>query len=115
MAITPIWLSRLGLDTGSLGDQLGGLGKFSNPLGGGRLRGAGGPWVALAVGDAHPPVLSGRTVRQRRIPWIQLNPAAVLGSAGLTRGRRRVRPPGRGAPDAAPLVRGHSWSSAGCN
>jgi hypothetical protein len=30
-------------------------------------------------------VLSGRTVRQRRIPWIQLNPAAVLGSAGLDR------------------------------
>jgi hypothetical protein len=30
-------------------------------------------------------VLSGRTVRQRRIPQVQLNPAAVLGSAGLDR------------------------------
>jgi hypothetical protein len=29
--------------------------------------------VALAVGNATRPVLSGRAVRQRRIPWIQLN------------------------------------------
>ena len=37
-------LSKLGLDTGSLGNQLGGLGKILLPLGGvpGKLAGAGG-------------------------------------------------------------------------
>ena len=42
-------------------------------------------WVALASATRTRPVLSERTVRQRRIPWIRLNPAAVLRSAGLDR------------------------------
>jgi hypothetical protein len=37
-------LSKLWLDTGSLGCQLGGLGKFSNPLGGERRRGSRRAW-----------------------------------------------------------------------
>jgi hypothetical protein len=33
--------------------------------------------VALAVGNVHRPILSERTVRQRRIPWIQLKHARL--------------------------------------
>ena len=58
--------SKLGLDTGSLGNQLGGLGKFSDPLGGERVGGAGGRGWRWPSATRTRPLLSERTVRQRR-------------------------------------------------
>jgi len=59
--------------------------------------------VALAAGNATRPVLSGRTARQRRIPWIQLNIpgcAADLATGGAAGARLKAvmksanQPPG---------------------
>ena len=60
---------------GSLGTSSAGSGKFSNPLGGDGVGGLAG--VGVGGRQRAPSMLFERTVRQRRIPWIQLTYPAV--------------------------------------